>query len=154
MLLTIVSFIFVLGIVVFFHELGHFLAAKAFGVRVHRFSLGFPPKMIGFKKGETEYCISWIPLGGYVKMEGENPAENAENDEEDIKNDPGNLLNKPAWQRAIVFFAGPFANLYYGNLNCRRPVLLHWQYRGRSRQSCDWQCGGGFACRSGWIETG
>lgn len=107
MLLTIVSFIFVLGIVVFFHELGHFLAAKAFGVRVHRFSLGFPPKMVGFKKGETEYCISWIPLGGYVKMEGENPAES---DDEEVKNDPGNLLYKPAWQRAIIFFAGPFAN--------------------------------------------
>ena len=107
MLLTIASFIFVLGVVVFFHELGHFLAAKAFGVRVHRFSLGFPPKMFGFKKGETEYCVSWIPLGGYVKMEGENPTEDGE---KNIADDPGNLLNKPAWQRAIIFFAGPFAN--------------------------------------------
>jgi len=107
MLLTIASFVFVLGVVVFFHELGHFLAAKAFGVRVHRFSLGFPPKMFGFKKGETEYCVSWIPLGGYVKMEGENLAEDGE---KSITDDPGNLLNKPAWQRAIIFFAGPFAN--------------------------------------------
>ena len=54
------------------HELGHFLIAKRMGVRVERFSLGFPPKMIGKKIGETEYCISWVPLGGYVKMAGEN----------------------------------------------------------------------------------
>jgi len=102
---TIAAFIFVLGIVVFFHELGHFIAAKLSGVRVHRFSLGFPPKMIGFRRGETEYCISWIPLGGYVKMAGENPQE-----AEELGNDPGNLMNKPAWKKALIFFAGPFAN--------------------------------------------
>ncbi|MBD3380582.1 MAG: RIP metalloprotease RseP [candidate division Zixibacteria bacterium] len=105
MLVTIFSFIVVLGIVVFFHELGHFLFAKLFGVRVYKFSLGFPPKMIGFKKGETEYCISWVPLGGYVKMAGENPIE-----AEELGNDPGNLMTKPAWQKALIFAGGPLAN--------------------------------------------
>jgi regulator of sigma E protease len=95
----------VLGIVVLFHELGHFIVAKLCGVRVLKFSIGFPPKMIGFKRGETEYCISWIPLGGYVKMAGENPLEG-----EELGDDPGNFMNKPPWKKALVFFAGPFAN--------------------------------------------
>lgn len=80
--------------------------AKLFGVRVYKFSLGFPPKMIGFKKGETEYCISWIPLGGYVKMAGENPEEG----EKLGSDDPGNLMNKSAWQKALIFASGPLAN--------------------------------------------
>jgi regulator of sigma E protease len=69
-MVTILSFIVVLGIIVFVHELGHFLAAKSVGIRVETFSLGYPPKMIGKKYGETEYRLSWIPLGGYVKMSG------------------------------------------------------------------------------------
>jgi regulator of sigma E protease len=105
LILTILSFIFVLGIVVFFHELGHFIAAKLSGVRVLTFSIGFPPKMIGFKKGDTNYCISWIPLGGYVKMAGENPMEG-----EELGDDPGSFMNKPAWKKAIVYVAGPLAN--------------------------------------------
>ena len=67
---TIVSFIIALGILVFVHELGHFLVAKRAGIRVERFSLGYPPKMVGFTWGETEYCISWVPFGGYVKVAG------------------------------------------------------------------------------------
>ena len=69
-LTTIASFLLALGVLVFVHELGHFLVAKWAGMRVERFSLGFPPKMIGFTRGETEYCISWVPLGGYVKIAG------------------------------------------------------------------------------------
>lgn len=69
-LTTIASFILALGVLVFVHELGHFLVAKWAGIRVERFSLGFPPKMIGFTYGETEYCISWVPFGGYVKVAG------------------------------------------------------------------------------------
>ena len=69
-MISILSLIIVLGVIVFVHELGHFLAAKLVGVRVEQFSLGFPPKMVGRKIGETEYMISWIPLGGYVKMAG------------------------------------------------------------------------------------
>ncbi|HEX9911842.1 MAG TPA: site-2 protease family protein, partial [candidate division Zixibacteria bacterium] len=62
-MINIISFIVVLGVLVFVHELGHFLVAKRMGIKVERFSLGFPPKMIGKKVGDTEYCISWIPLG-------------------------------------------------------------------------------------------
>jgi len=103
-ILVILSFIFVLGLLIFVHELGHFAVAKWCGIRVETFSLGFPPKMIGFRKGETEYCISWIPLGGYVKMAGEKP------EEEDIQGRPYEFMSKPIWQRALVIFAGPAMN--------------------------------------------
>jgi regulator of sigma E protease len=74
-LLSILAFIFVLGVMIFVHELGHFLTAKWIGVKVHVFSLGFPPKLIGKKWGDTEYRIGMVPLGGYVKMAGEQPEE-------------------------------------------------------------------------------
>ena len=73
MLLTILAFVFVLGVLIFVHELGHFLMARRIGVRVITFSLGFGPKIVGFHRGDTEYCISAVPLGGYVKMAGETP---------------------------------------------------------------------------------
>ncbi|MGB5106344.1 MAG: M50 family metallopeptidase [Candidatus Zixiibacteriota bacterium] len=104
MILEILAFIFVLGLLIFVHELGHFAVAKWCGIRVETFSLGFPPKMIGFRKGDTEYCISWIPLGGYVKMSGEKP------DEGDIHGRPYEFMSKPIWQRALVIFAGPAMN--------------------------------------------
>ncbi len=100
---TLLATLFVLGLLVFVHELGHFLAAKKAGVRVERFSLGFPPKMIGKKIGETEYMISWLPLGGYVKLAGESL------DEEEA-NQPYSLQAKPAGVKAIIFAAGPFMN--------------------------------------------
>lgn len=100
---TILATIFVLGLLVFVHELGHFLAAKRSGVRVERFSLGFPPKMVGKKIGETEYIISWLPLGGYVKLSGESP-------EEEESREPYSLAAKPAWVRAVIFAAGPVMN--------------------------------------------
>ncbi len=106
MLTTVLSAIFVLGLLVFFHELGHFLAAKRMGIRVERFSLGFPPKMIGKTVGDTEYCISWIPLGGYVKMAGEQPdAQSEENGGE-----PWEFQSKSVGARAFVIAAGPGAN--------------------------------------------
>ena len=70
MLEAIFRLIISLGILVFIHEFGHFIIAKLVGIRVERFSLGFPPRMVGKKYGDTDYCISWIPLGGYVKMSG------------------------------------------------------------------------------------
>jgi regulator of sigma E protease len=69
------AFIFVLGVLVFVHELGHFLVARWHGVRVLTFSLGFGPRLFSTRRGDTEYCISIVPLGGYVKMAGENPDE-------------------------------------------------------------------------------
>ncbi len=101
---TILSFIFVLGVLIFVHELGHFLMARRIGVRVLTFSLGFGPKILSFRRGETEYCVSAIPLGGYVKMAGENPddARTGANDE---------FLSKTKWQRFQVLIMGPVMNL-------------------------------------------
>lgn len=103
----LLPFIFVLGILVFIHELGHFLAAKWAGIRVERFSLGFPPRMFGKQIGDTDYCISWIPLGGYVKMAGMID----ESFDEKIEGKDDEFASKPIWKRAIVIGAGPFMNL-------------------------------------------
>jgi regulator of sigma E protease len=103
-LITALATLLVLGVLIFVHELGHFLVAKWAGIRVERFSLGFPPKMIGFTKGETEYCISWVPLGGYVKMAGENP------EESEITGDPREFMSKSIGWRSAVILAGPMMN--------------------------------------------
>ncbi len=105
-MITTISFIIVLGILVTVHELGHFLVAKALGIGVERFSIGFPPRMFGFTRGETEYCISWIPLGGYVKLKGEGPDEVVEDPD-----DPTLFSSRPPYQRAAVILAGPVMNL-------------------------------------------
>ena len=106
MITTLLSAVFVLGLLVFFHELGHFLAAKRMGIRVERFSLGFPPKMIGKTIGDTEYCLSWIPLGGYVKMAGEHP----DAQEEDQGGEPWEFQSKSVAARSFVIAAGPGMN--------------------------------------------
>lgn len=101
---SILAFFFVLGVLIFVHELGHFLMARRIGVRVLTFSLGFGPKLIGFRRGDTEYCISAVPLGGYVKMAGEKPgdARTGASDE---------FLSKSKWQRFQVLIMGPVMNL-------------------------------------------
>ncbi len=99
-------FVLLLGALVFFHELGHFLVAKACGVRVLKFSLGFGPRLFGFTRHGTEYLISALPLGGYVKMLGELPG--AEVSPEEAASSFG---NKPVWQRAAIVSAGPVFNL-------------------------------------------
>jgi regulator of sigma E protease len=101
---TILAFLFVLGVLIFVHELGHFLMARRIGVRVLVFSLGFGPKLINVKRGDTEYCISAIPLGGYVKMAGENPEDNR-------TGAPDEFLSKGKWQRFQVLVMGPVMNL-------------------------------------------
>ncbi len=105
----ILPFLVVLGVLIFFHELGHFLAAKYFGVKVLKFSLGFGPKLVGKKVGETEYLISALPLGGYVKMLGENV------DEEEKPLSPEDkeksFSNKHAGKRIAIVAAGPIFNL-------------------------------------------
>ena len=104
MLTSTLAFVFVLGVLVFVHELGHFLAARRIGVRVLTFSLGFGPKLVSFQRGDTEYCLSAIPLGGYVKMAGENP-EDARTGADD------EFLSKSKWQRFQVLIMGPVMNL-------------------------------------------
>ena len=101
-------FFILLGLLIFVHELGHFLVAKYFGVRVETFSLGFGHKILKFKRGETTYCISWIPLGGYVKMYGDDPS--VEIPEEEKKH---SFLHKPVGPRIAVVLAGPLMNLFF-----------------------------------------
>jgi len=105
---TILYFIIALGLLVFVHELGHFLVAKRAGIRVERFSLGYPPKMFGVKIGETEYCISWVPFGGYVKVAGM-----ADVGTEQTTGAPWEFPSKPIWVRMAVIAAGPFMNFAF-----------------------------------------
>jgi regulator of sigma E protease len=101
---TLAAFLFVLGVLVFIHELGHFLLARWNGVRVLTFSLGFGPKLLKVQRGDTEYCISAIPLGGYVKMAGENPEDQPTGADDEF-------LAKSKWQRFQILIAGPVMNL-------------------------------------------
>jgi regulator of sigma E protease len=101
---TLLAFAFVLGVLVFVHELGHFLAAKRVGIRVLKFQLGFNPTIFSFRRGDTEYGIGALPLGGFVKMAGENPE-----DERSGRDDE--FLSKSKWQRFQVLIMGPAMNL-------------------------------------------
>ena len=105
MFTTIFSFVVVLGILIFFHELGHFLVARLCGVGVEKFSLGFGPKLFGKKIGRTDYIVSAMPLGGYVKMVGENPG--ADINPVDI---PVSFTHKHVFKRILIVAAGPFFN--------------------------------------------
>jgi regulator of sigma E protease len=96
-------FLLLLGVIIFVHEGGHFLVAKLFNVKVLTFSLGFGPKIAAFTRGETEYRVSWLPLGGYVRLGGETP--------EDSTGDPRDFQCKPRWQRILVYLAGPAMNV-------------------------------------------
>src|SRR5579862_1975308 len=98
-------FLVLIGIMILLHELGHYLMARLFDVKVETFSLGFGPRLFGIKKKETDFCICAIPLGGYVKMTGEQAADG------EVSNDPRALTSKPRWQRLLVAFAGPAVNI-------------------------------------------
>jgi len=110
--ITIIAILFLIGILVFVHELGHFIVARLNHVKVEKFSFGFGPKLLSWNIGETEYRISLIPLGGYVKMLGENPDETS-NDE---LLDKRSLKQKRWWQKALIAFGGPFANFLFAIL--------------------------------------
>jgi regulator of sigma E protease len=101
---TLLSFAFVLGVLVFVHELGHFLAAKRVGIRVLKFQLGFNPTIISFRRGDTEYGIGALPLGGYVKMAGDSP-------EDERTGRPDEFLSKTKWERFQVLIMGPMMNI-------------------------------------------
>ncbi len=102
----VLSLLVVLGVLIFIHELGHFLAGKFFDVRIEVFSLGFGPRLFGFRWGETDYRVSAVPLGGYVKMTGEFDEEGNEEGR-----DPRWLTSKPRWQRVVIYLAGPAMNV-------------------------------------------
>src|SRR5213596_2577010 len=110
MLLTLASLLIVLAVLIFVHELGHFLVAKAVGIQVLRFSLGFGRPLLAWWHGETEYWVSWLPIGGYVKMAGledEGVAGDIEGGRAAVPVDPARAFDKrPLWARAFVLVAG------------------------------------------------
>jgi regulator of sigma E protease len=102
--ISLIGFIVVLGFLIFAHESGHFMFAKLFRVRVLVFSFGFGKRLFGFRKGDTDYRVSLIPLGGYVRMAGDSPEENQ-------PGNPDEFLSKPKWQRFLILVAGPAMNV-------------------------------------------
>jgi regulator of sigma E protease len=121
-LLTILGVIAVLSLLITVHETGHFLTARALGVRVERFSLGFGPRLFAFKRGDTEYRLSLILLGGYVKMAGENPDDPHSGAEDEF-------LAKKWWQRMLIALGGPFANLVLAFLLAIGYFLIGYSYQ-------------------------
>jgi regulator of sigma E protease len=108
----------VLGVLILVHEWGHFIVARLFGVRVDVFSIGFGPRLFGWKRGATDYRVSAIPLGGYVRMAGQDPMEiDSAKDAPAPTGAPDELMSKSRWQRALISLAGPVVNLLF-------PVLL------------------------------
>jgi regulator of sigma E protease len=120
-LLTAVTMAVVLGVMILIHEWGHYAAAKFFNVRVEVFSIGFGKRLLGFRRGETDYRISAIPLGGYVKMSGENPMD-------ERTDDPGEFLNHPRWQRFVIAIAGPFMNIVLAVGLLTLVYMVHYEY--------------------------
>lgn len=109
-MLTIIAFIFVFSILIFFHEFGHFIAAKAAGVKVYKFAFGFGPRILGFTKNQTEYVICLIPLGGYVKMAGEMGQESVKETSEEVPEEQ-RFDKKSLVIRALIVALGPFMNI-------------------------------------------
>jgi regulator of sigma E protease len=120
-LVTAVTMAIVLGVMILIHEWGHYAAAKFFKVRVEVFSIGFGKRLLGFRRGETDYRISAIPLGGYVKMSGENPMD-------ERTGDPGEFLSHPRWQRFVIAIAGPFMNIVLAVGLLTVVYMVHFEY--------------------------
>src|SRR5436305_5565215 len=110
-MITLISFAFVLGVLVFVHELGHFLAAKRVGIRVTKFQLGFNPTVLSFKRGDTEYGIGALPLGGYVKMAGDTPEDVERDANGQVVRRSDEFLSKSKWERFQVLIMGPAMNI-------------------------------------------
>src|SRR5215472_11716166 len=122
--LSSLSFLYVipvLGFMILIHEFGHYAVAKWLGVRVEVFSIGFGKRLFGFRKGDTDYRIAAIPLGGYVKMSGENPMD-------ERTDDPKEFLNHPRWQRFVIAIAGPFMNIVLAVGLLTVVYMVHYEY--------------------------
>ncbi len=113
---TLIGIFLVLGVMILVHEWGHFVVARWFGVRVDVFSIGFGPRLFGIKRGATDYRVSALPLGGYVRMAGQDMSE-VDSGKVAPTGAPDELMSKPRWQRALISFAGPAVNLVM-------PILL------------------------------
>src|SRR5205823_6435697 len=124
------AFALVLGVLVFVHEFGHYAVAKLCKVRVETFSLGFGKRLVGFRRGDTDYRISLLPLGGYVKMAGENPLE-------ERTGDPGEFMSHPRWQRFLVAIAGPVMNIILAIAVLTGLYMFHHNYPAYQRVPVD-----------------
>ena len=109
---TIIGMVLVLGVIILVHEWGHFIAARFFGVRVDVFSIGFGPRLFGMKRGATDWRVSALPLGGYVRMAGQDISD-IDSGEKAPTGSPDELMSKKRWQRAVISFAGPAVNLIF-----------------------------------------
>jgi len=120
-LTSLVAVVAVLGFMILIHEFGHYAVAKWLGVRVEQFAIGFGKRLIGFRKGETDYRINAIPLGGYVKMSGENPMDQR-------TDDPREFLNHSRWHRFLIAIAGPAMNILLAVILLTSVYMLHYEY--------------------------
>ena len=120
-LTSFVAVVAVLGFMILIHEFGHFAVAKWLGVRVEQFAIGFGKRLAGFRRGETEYRINALPLGGYVKMSGENPLD-------EHSDDPREFLNHPRWHRFLIAIAGPTMNILLAIVLLTVVYMVHYEY--------------------------
>jgi regulator of sigma E protease len=120
-LTSLIAVVAVLGFMILIHEFGHYAVAKWLGVRVEVFSIGFGKRLFGFRRGETDYRIAAIPLGGYVKMSGENPMDTR-------TNDPREFMNHPRWHRFLIAIAGPMMNILLAIVLLTTVYMVHYEY--------------------------
>jgi len=120
-LTSLVAVVVVLGFMILIHEFGHYAVAKWLGVRVEVFSIGFGKRLLGYRKGDTDYRISAIPLGGYVKMSGENPMD-------ERTGDPAEFLSHPRWHRFLIAIAGPSMNILLAIFLLTGVYMVHYEY--------------------------
>jgi regulator of sigma E protease len=120
-LTSLIAVIAVLGFMILIHEFGHYAVAKWLGVRVEQFAIGFGTRLVGFRRGETDYRINAIPLGGYVKMSGENPMDQR-------SDDPREFLNHPRWHRFLIAIAGPTMNVLLAIFLLTTVNMVHYEY--------------------------
>src|ERR1700686_3277097 len=118
---SLVSVVAVLGFMILIHEFGHYIVAKWLGVRVEQFAIGFGKRLVGFRKGDTDYRINAIPLGGYVKMSGENPMD-------ERSDDPREFMNHPRWHRFLIAIAGPTMNILLAVVLLTTVYMVHYEY--------------------------
>ena len=120
-LTSLIAVVAVLGFMILIHEFGHYAVAKWLGVRVEQFAIGFGNRLVGFRKGETDYRINMIPLGGYVKMSGENPMDQR-------TDDPREFLNHSRWHRFLIAIAGPTMNILLAIVLLTTVYMVHYEY--------------------------
>src|SRR6202007_1794779 len=120
-LISLIAVVVILGFMILIHEFGHYAVAKLLGVRVEVFSIGFGKRLLGFRRGETDYRIAAIPLGGYVKMSGENPMD-------ERTGDPREFLSHPRWHRFLIAIAGPFMNILLAIVLLTAVYMVHYEY--------------------------